>query len=227
MVNRQVEGIIIASTQKNKKQIESLKQEKFPFVLIDRFYPDCDTDYVMVDNSDGTKKAVEHLLGLGRKKLGFVTLNSELEVMDQRKSGFKNTLQDAGLPFEDNMVQEIDRDDYVQETKSAIETLVSYPSSVDAIVFATHFLAAEGLRQLKKVGIRVPQDVAIISFGELSAFDLVDPPITAIKLPTAAIGNTAFDMLMNRIKTKEPSHHHEKRQLNTSLEIRRSCGTLN
>ena len=75
MLNRQVEGLIIASTQQNQKEIRSLKNGNFPFVLFDRHYPESETDYVVVDNFGGSRIATEHLLNLGRRKIGFVTLN--------------------------------------------------------------------------------------------------------------------------------------------------------
>ncbi|MGB3151124.1 MAG: substrate-binding domain-containing protein, partial [Maribacter sp.] len=71
----------------------------------------------------------------------------------------------------------------------------------------------------------VPQEVAIVSFDELSAFDLVDPPITAIIQPVADIGNLALDILMTKIEGTN-TKISDKRILEPRLAIRRSCGSI-
>lgn len=226
MLNRQVDGLIIASTQKNREDIQFLKRNNFPFVLIDRHYPEIETDSVVVDNFGGTSAATEHLLNLGRRKIGFVTLKSDLEAMKQRLLGYQHTLQKHGIPLKKEWVKKVKFNNYQEEVKSAIADLCTDPNAVDAIVFSTHYLTAIGLRELKKNNVNVPHQVAIVSFDELSAFDLVDPPITAIIQPTADIGNLALKLLMNRIEGGDHYKEYNERILEPSLEIRKSCGSV-
>ena len=225
MLNRQVDGLIIASTQQNREEIQSLKANDFPFVLIDRHYPDSETDYVIVDNFEGTKKATAHLLSLGRRKIGFVTLKPGLEVIRQRLLGYQKALEIFGIEPIDELVHEVSRENYEEETVNGIKQLVQFPNAVDAIVFATHYLTAAGLRELKRLNIKVPQEVAIVSFDELEAFDLTDPAITAVTQPSADIGNVAVDILMDKIKGDAPLTQMG-RVLDIELAIRRSCGSV-
>ncbi|TWO34634.1 LacI family transcriptional regulator [Seonamhaeicola sediminis] len=223
MLNRQVDGLIIASTQKNKKEIEFLKKEKFPFVLFDRFYPEHDTDYVIVDNFYGTKKVTEHLLGLGRKHIGFVTLKPGLEPIAQRLQGYHNALQGHNIVANHDYVKEIKREEYFSEVEEALKDLVLCKQPVDAIVFSTHYLASQGLRVLKKLKVKVPDDVAIVSFDELSAFDIVEPPVTAVVQPVKEIGCSAIEILLSKI-AGEVQTKFQTKVLKTKLEIRGSCG---
>ncbi|UOY05881.1 LacI family transcriptional regulator [Muricauda sp. SCSIO 64092] len=225
MLNRQVDGLIIASTQQNREEIQSLKANNFPFVLIDRHYPDSETDYVIVDNFEGTKKATAHLLSLGRRKIGFVTLKPGLEVIRQRLLGYQKALEIFGIAPIDELVHEVSRENYKEETVNGIKQLVQFPNAVDAIVFATHYLTAAGLRELKRLNIKVPQEVAIVSFDELEAFDLTDPAITAVTQPAADIGNVAVDILMDKIRGDAPPTQMG-RVLDIELAIRRSCGSV-
>ena len=225
MLNRQVEGLIIASTQQNLKEIQALKAGNFPFVLIDRHYPESDTDYVVVDNFGGFKIATEHLLSLGRRRTGLVTLKPGLEAIRQRLLGYQDALNSFNIKPTKELVKELSSENYKEEMNLAIEELLKLPNAVDSIVFSTHYLTALGLRELKKFGIKVPQEVAIVSFEELSAFDLVDPPITSVIQPAADIGNFAVDILMNKIEGNNPTMN-DRRVLDTKLEIRRSCGTI-
>lgn len=225
MLNRQVEGLIIASTQQNQKEIKSLKKNDFPFVLIDRHYPETLTNYIVVDNFNGTKILTEHLLKLGRRKIGLITLKPGLEAIRQRLLGYQAALQNQGIKPVPAWVKELDKDHYPHEMKQAIKDLWSYPDSVDAIVFSTHYLTALGLRELKKFSIKVPQEIAIVSFDELSAFDLVDPPITSVTQPVAEMGNRALEMLMNKITGKNKQIFKEE-VLQTTLIVRKSCGAI-
>ncbi len=223
MLNRQVDGLIIASTQQNQKDIELLKQMNFPFVLIDRHYPEIETNCVIVDNYDGVKKATQHLLHLGRRKIGFISLKSELEALKQRLNGYKDALLEKEITS--NFVKELSSNNYKIEMKEAIGELIRFPNSVDSIVFSTHYLTALGLRELKNYGIKVPHEVAIVSFDELSAFDLVDPPITSLIQPVNKIGDFAVEILLDTIENRNSSVH-KKKVLKTKFVIRRSCGSI-
>ena len=225
MLNRQVEGLIIASTQQNQKEIQLLKKDNFPFVLVDRHYPESESDHVVVDNFNGTKMAPEHRLNLGRRKIGFVTIKPGLEAIKQRLLGYQETLQNFDIKSGKEFVKELNPESYEEEMNAAIGELLRFPNVVDSIVFSTHYLTAIGLRELKKFNIKVPQEVAIVSFDEMSAFDLVDPPITSVIQPVADIGKIAVDILMNRIERKD-SAMYDRRTLETKLTIRRSCGSI-
>ena len=223
MLNRQVDGLIIASTQKNAKDILKLRDSKFPFVLIDRHYPDIKTNYVIVDNLGGVKYMTQHLLKNRRTNIGFISIKSQLDAMLQRRLGYELALTENGFEINAEIIKELDLFNYQVEMKKAIKDMVKGSNALDAIVFTTHYLAASGLRELKLLDIKVPNEVAIISFDELGAFDLVDPPITASKQPVDAIGNEAVEILVNEIENKNIKIEN-KRVLKTELLVRKSCG---
>lgn len=224
MLNRQVDGLIIATTQQNEKDIQKLKNTKIPFVLIDRHYPDIDTNFVIVDNYGGIKNVTQHLLKIGKKKIGFVTIKPKLDAMEQRLFGYQDAIKSAGIKVKKEYIKELCPVDYQQEMKQAIYDLVKLSDSVDAIVFSTHYLTASGLRELKLLNCKLPQEVAIVSFDELSAFDLVDPPITSVIQPVSKIGKYAVEILVSEIEGKE-IEFDKKTVLSTELIIRKSCGT--
>lgn len=223
MMNRQVDGLIIASTQQNEKDIQQLKKTKFPFVLIDRHYPEIDTNFVIVDNYDGIKNVTQHLLNLGRKKIAYVSIEPKLDAIKQRLYGYLDALKSNNIQIKKEYIKEINPIYYQQEIKQAIKELVQAPNSVDAIVFSTHYLTASGLRELRLLDCKVPDDVAIVSFDELSAFDLTAPAITAIIQPVEDIGNFAVEILLDEIKNKK-SNRGNKKKLIPGLVIRKSCG---
>jgi LacI family transcriptional regulator len=223
MLNRQVDGLIIASTQKNQEDIEELNRSKYPFVLIDRHYPDLATNYVIVDNRRGTAQMTRHLLKQGRQRIGLVSIESGLEAMHQRQLGYEKALRDAGLEDGAETVKLLSPFEYESEMKEAIRSMLHGPRAVDGLVFTTHYLAASGLRALKALGVKVPGEVALISFDELGAFDLVEPPITANQQPVEDIGRLAVEILVHEIGRKGAGMD-KQRVLPTQLLIRKSCG---
>lgn len=224
MLDRQVDGLIIASSQKNQDDIRRLKNNNFPFVLVDRHYPEIETNFVGVDNAGGIANMVDHLVRSGRKKIGFITLKCGLEVIRERLEGYWQTMDKHELPVQQGFVHEIDQDHIEDEMLQAIKSIVQFPTSVEGIVFSTHYLAAAGLRELHKLNIRIPLDVAMISFGQMSAFDLTEPPITSVIQPTDQIGDQAVDILLQNMK--EDSSSLRNIRLDTEFVVRKSCGTI-
>lgn len=222
MLDRQVDGLIIASSQKNNDDILRLKRSNTPFVLIDRRYPEIETNFVGVDNFEGIASAVEQLIHTGRKRIAFITLKPGLVAIQERLEGYTQTLGKHRMFVGQEFVHEVDYQNIETDMPLIIKELVKLPGNVDSIVFATHFLAAEGLRELKKLHIRIPEEVALISFGQMSAFDLIEPPMTSVIQPTDELGKKAVDLLVRNIKNG--AQNTEKTLLKTCLLIRDSCG---
>ncbi len=222
MLDRQVEGLIIASTQRNDEDMLELQRMNFPFVLIDRHYPTINTDYVIVDNKGGVEKAVNHLVQHGMSKIGFVTLKPKLDAIKNRILGYKNGLLANDLALNPDYIQDLSIDNYEVEMEQAIANLTRCKEPVDSIVFATHFLTTFGLRALRASQIRVPDDVKIISYDQFSAFDLLEPPITVVTQPVMDMGDKAVDILLAKLQSKST----DKKQLvlDTGFIERKSCG---
>ena len=224
MISRGVDGLIIASSQKNEDDISKLKESKFPFVLIERYYPELKTNFVGEDNKGGVESAVNQLIKTGRRRIGFVTLKSELEAMRNRLKGYKKIMQQNKIEIEDGFLREFNYEYSESEMLEVVKEMVQYPVNVEGIVFSTHYLAASGMRALKKLNIRIPMDVAIISFGQMNAFDLIEPPITSIIQPVDELGDKAVEMLLDILEGKELNNKNII--LKNNLEVRKSCGTL-
>jgi LacI family transcriptional regulator len=224
MLSRGVDGLIIASSQKNQEDILNLKNSLFPFVLIDRNYPELETNYVGEDNEGGASQATIQLVKTGRKRIGFITLNTALDVLHQRLAGYELSMKQNGLPLKDLWIRELDYEYTESDMHTHIKSMVQASSCVEGIVFATHFLAASGIRALKKLNLRVPEDVALVSFGQMNAFDITDPPITSIVQPVDELGDRAVEILLQHLDGE--TSDLRRVILNNRLEIRKSCGNI-
>jgi LacI family transcriptional regulator len=222
MISRGVDGLIIASSQKNQEDMLKLKEGKFPFVLIDRFYTELETNFVGEDNHGGAFQATKQLLKTGRKRIGFVTLKDDLKVLHERLDGYRFCMKEHDLPVENTWIGTLNYEYAESEMRQQIQSLVSAPANLEGIVFATHFLAASGIRAMKELQVRIPEDLALVSFGQMSAFDLVEPPVTSIVQPVDDLGDSAVDILLDNLggEITEP----RRVILNNRLIIRKSCG---
>lgn len=226
LIERQVDGLIISTTQKNNKDLNFLKKNGFPFVLIDRYQPKIDTNYVIVNNEIAAKNAVEHLIHLGNKKIGYLTITpSHISTIKDRTEGYKAALKENGIRYDSKLVREVNFNNINEDVKNGLKYLLKAPHSVNAIFTANNNIAVACLASLKEMNIKIPQDIALVSFDDIDAFKLCYPPVTAISQPIAEMGEKTVAILIDNINA-DKEFKYKKAQLSTTLEIRRSCGNF-
>jgi LacI family transcriptional regulator len=93
----QVDGFIISPPKNSEDQIRALAKGSVPFVLIDRYFPEIDCNYIVVDNFDAAYNATKHLLSMGRKRIANITVNLDLVNMIERAAGYRQALMDAAI----------------------------------------------------------------------------------------------------------------------------------
>jgi LacI family transcriptional regulator len=201
MLNRQVDGLIMAPADGSSQQIKKLVKEYIPFVFIDRYFPDISTNHVVLDNYEATYNAVNYLISHGRKNICLIIYKTLAVHMQQRILGYKNAMKDNEL--EDNiMVKEIPRKSYFQvktDTEKIMDELIS-EKKMDAFLFAANALSISGLYAIRKHNIKVPDELAVIGFDGHEVFDFFEPPIAYIKQPLEEMGTEAVRILVEQIK---------------------------
>ncbi|MFL5752677.1 MAG: LacI family DNA-binding transcriptional regulator [Bacteroidia bacterium] len=217
------DGVIVSSTQKNSAYFSKLQKENTPFVLIDRYIPRLNANYVTVDNFNGAFAITEHLIRLGYKKIGMLTISPHfISTISDRVKGYKAALKKNNVPFNKKIVREIPFATAYESVDKEIRELTG-KGGVDALFVVNNNLAVYCLEVLNKIGLRIPQDVALTCFDDLEMFKFCDPSITAVAQPVEDIGHNAFELLLNQMKAKEKASVKQI-VLPTELIIRRSCG---
>jgi LacI family transcriptional regulator len=198
-VNRHVDGLIIAPAQATTDQILALQQQDFPFVLIDRYFPDCKTNHVALDDYKAAYTAVKHLIDRGYKRIGMISYDSQLFNLAERKRGYLAALKDNTIPHKKNWLRELGPLPVKLAVEKSLQELLSLSQPVDAILFASNTIALHGLKHINTMGIRVPEELAVVSFDETEAFDLFYAPLTYIKQPLQEMGQAATRILLESI----------------------------
>lgn len=220
MQNRQVDGLIIASTfvQNNCKILDQMHAQGFPFVLIDRYIPNTEFSSVVSDNEKGTMELVEHLVNQGRKKIALYSITpSHLTSITDRISGYKKALAKNNIPIDPQLIIEIpfDNTSILRESIDLLEQ-----KKVDAIITLNNSLAHICLKSCQEKGIKIPEDMALTSFDDVDWFDLVNPGITSVRQPIEAMGERSVQILIDKFKSKK--HLGKKEFLDVDLIIRKS-----
>ena len=218
--DRQVDGFIIAPSEGTADQIEFLKDNNIPLVLIDRDLPNVSASYVLTDNYGAVYTAVQHLLERGHRKIGMVASNIKLNHMHDRIKAYRTALEDNGIDFKEHWLQRIQYKDVKSEIDHAIEELLLIDEPVTAVLFATNTMGLNGLRKINNMDIKVPDDLSIVCFDESEAFDLFYCPITYIRQPVNEISEVSVNMLIDQIESKNRAV--KKNIVKSELIIRRS-----
>jgi LacI family transcriptional regulator len=198
LVDRQVDGLIIVPVEHCNKQIEELTRQRFPFVLIDRILPGVDANMITVHNEQMAYFCTGHLLRKRFNRIGFISYQSGLLNLADRKKGYLCAVDEMGMS-DPKLIRELPNLNRDEEVKVAIDELLALSPSCDAILFATDSLAVSGLRYLNTRGIRVPDQLGVLSFDGAEAFELYRCPITHGQQPLDRIARLALRTLQRAI----------------------------
>jgi len=200
LLNRQVDGLIIAATTHTEEQIECLLQQHVPFVLVDRYFPALETNYVVLDNHRAAFMATSYLLDCGYTKIGLITHHSDLFHMQERVRGYKDAMEQHGCAILKYYIQEADATELKKTVEQSVDKLLSSPSKVDAILFTNNLVAIYAVKYIHSKGIKIPDDLALVCFDEIDAMDFFYAPLTYLRQPMQQIGREATRILLDAIK---------------------------
>lgn len=201
-ISRQVDGIIIAAPEAGESQIIHLKEQKVPFILIDRIFPSIDQlSVVSIDNFKASYQVAEHLVEQGYENIGMITLASNLIHMKERLKGFLAGMNELSTSKANNII-EIDENLLGEKIEEDVLKLFKQKDPIDAIYFSTNKIAIEGLAVLIKHKDSLPQNIGIVCFDEADAYKIFHKSLTYVKQPLLEIGQTAVKYLLDVIEGK-------------------------
>jgi LacI family transcriptional regulator len=203
LLNRQVDGLILLSPADSESQLLELQKQEIPFVLVDRYFPDLDTNLVCLDNYAATYEAVKHLASNNRERIGMINYDAPLFHMQERKRGYLEAIKNCNLPFDKKYLVEVNIKNDEKEIQQAVESLLSLESTIDALILASNTLTVSALRFIKNLPLKVPEDLAIVGFDETDLFDFFYSPLSYIRQPLQLMGETATNILIDCINNNK------------------------
>lgn len=197
VLSQRVDGLIVSGPRTDDEELVALVRDGFPIILQGSL-PSLDAPSVDVDNRAGARIAVEHLLGLGHRRIACIT-NAPLAytAAADRLAGYRDALEAAGIPADPELVVEGDFD--AASGRAAMSGLLAVAPDVTAAFVASDIVAFGALRALREAGRRVPADVSVVGFDDIPLARHFDPPLTTIRLPARDLGAAAGRALVERL----------------------------
>ncbi|WP_428232134.1 LacI family DNA-binding transcriptional regulator [Flavobacterium sp.] len=198
LLQANVDGFIITPTENLEESIDLLLKLKKPVVLIDRYFPGQRVSHVVMDNYEASNSATKFLISKGYKNIALVNNKSEMIQMKLREDGCRDALKEAGI-YDKSLVLHMD---YYSNEETRIATVVSFfekNPNIDAVLFLTNYMGLAGLQAFKGMGIRIPEDISVISFDDHDSFKLHTPAITVIAQPIEDIAIKSIQLLMSQM----------------------------
>ncbi|MDF2961626.1 MAG: hypothetical protein K0S39_3361 [Paenibacillus sp.] len=198
---RGVDGVFLILNREEKKktdQINELQQSGIPCVTVNFHLEGDRCSYVESNNRQGTKDAVSHLIDLGHRRIGFIGGDTYGKAGVDRVNGYRDALDEAGIPFDPDLV------DFGYFTESgAVEAaarLFKRSKNISALFIASDSMAFTVIKTLKERGLKVPEDVSIVGWGDHKESARFDPPLTTIRLERYEQGRLATELLIQMIE---------------------------
>ncbi|NQT25312.1 substrate-binding domain-containing protein [candidate division KSB1 bacterium] len=217
-----IDGLLVSVSQNTKKtdHFQRVLDESIPLVFFDRVCQNLNTSYVVVDDFDGAFKATEHLILSGYKQIAHIGGPQFISNMKNRYKGYQAALKKYEFPFQQELVVfgNLDED----SGTIGMKTLLKLSKNPDAVFAVNDPVAIGALFQIKKAGLNIHDDIALVGFSDNPIAALIDPPLTTVAQPRYEIGRIAAKMLIDQINNNSMSSPPIERVLKTKLIIRQS-----
>lgn len=195
LMEKQVDGFVIAPIGTDPEEIDSVRASNVPFVLINRIFPSADDPSVIVDNEEGSYRITKHLLELGHRSVGMICGPKAFYTTQRRLKGYVRAFKELRIPVKKNLIS-YSKLDINECYKKTCDLLMQHDRPT--AIFATNNVLLTGtLWALRERKMRIPQEMSLVAFS----FDdtpwplILDPPLTIMSQPTFRIGWEAAKML--------------------------------
>jgi LacI family transcriptional regulator, galactose operon repressor len=197
LLDRMVDGLIIAPAGDDANLKRILGGTDIPVVLIDRICDGIDTDAVILNNQPAVMEAITYLLGLGHRRIGYISGALDTSTGRERLAGYRSALKAAGVAFEDDLMR-LGNFREADAYRGACE-LLTLPDRPTAIFAANNLMVIGVLKAIRDLALFCPEDISVACFDDFPWADVLRPQLTAIAQPVQEIGELAARLLLGRL----------------------------
>ena len=220
---KEVEGVVFLSTSDYRDDGALIQlADSVPVVTVNRSGSGGTFDRITWDNMGGMSSAIRHLHGLGHRRIGFLRGPAERQGSEERYQGYRFGLAECGLEYVDELVALADYTAGPDDWHRGAEALLAMASRPTAILASDDSVAAVVIKSAQERGLRVPDDVAVVGVDDQPFAPLLNPGLTTVKLPILEAGQSAIELLTDRLRGDRSSP--KRVVLPMELVVRDSCG---
>ena len=219
LADHRADGIIVATraSKSANERLAELIESGIPISLIGRDFRHPHADLVMADNLKGGYEATCHLIENGHKRIGFIGVSLTDGVRLRRFQGYLEALKDNGLPVEDRLIvggREVGEQMPGYSTEEmgydGMMKLLELKSRPTAVFARNDFTAMGALNAIKRAGLRIPEDIALVGYDDIPLALHTSPTLTTVRQPTREQGRCAAEFLLRRIEGDHEQPRAEK-----------------
>jgi LacI family transcriptional regulator len=170
-----------------------------PVVILNRDYPGLQADRVVSDNLEGSYQAVRHLLKAGHRRIGIIAGQRDNIVSAQRLQGYERALTERQLKCEEKLIKEGHFSDAHTGYRATMK-LLTIKNRPSALFICNVRLTMGALKAIHELGIKIPSELALVSFDDEEWFESVRPRISGVAQPAYDLGSLAANLVVDRIK---------------------------
>ncbi len=216
---RLLDAIAITPSASDAAHLKQLAVGGMPLVFVDRRLPGVRAPAVRTDNANAAEQAVRHLVRLGHRDIAMISGPPSFETAAERVAGFRAACRQTGIRIRRSCL----RQGYlgIEGGHKAMREILALRPRPTAVFSFNNLLTVGALGALREDKVRVPTELSLLTFDDMSLFPYVDPPITAIAQPGYQMGQQTAYLLLKTLENPAATHHDVV--LPTDLRIRMSC----
>ncbi|GGH06221.1 LacI family DNA-binding transcriptional regulator [Silvibacterium dinghuense] len=222
LLRHRADGFILAPGNSQSQVLRTLlKRVQVPVVTLDRPMEGMPIPAVVADNFAGARMATRHLIDHGYRRIACLTGEPTLYTLHERIKGYQKEIETAGL----EMILDASIKDY-RSAEYAVESVLAAPNPPDALLTLKNSTTIFVFEALQKLGISVPERVALLGYDDFELAATVRPSISVVQQPIEALGRTAAELLFSRMLDGAGAEKDRGKmvELHTRLIPRASCG---
>jgi len=196
---RRVDGVIMANSFLKDPTVRWPRHQGVPYVLVNRFSDESHDAFVGSDDLVGGRLATEHLVELGHRRIGHLAGKPTVSTGVMRRRGYLVALADRGIAADPRLVVE---SGYTEEGGArAAERLLALPDRPTGIFAVTDMTAVGAFGAARRMGLRIPEDVAIVGYNDIPLAGRLVPGLTTVHVPIHEFGSAAARLLLEQIES--------------------------
>lgn len=223
LIKRRVDGIVLVSSLLEDEDVELIKKQGIPVVLIGENRNISDVSIVRIDCQGAAYKAVRHLIDIGYRDIAIIYGDTP-EIENMRKlEGYRHALSEEGIPDREELI--LVAPNTVEGGYIAAKKLIDMEKRPRAIFASSDLLAFGVIDAMKDFGLKVPEEIAVMGFDNIRMSNLIEPKLTTVEKPMHKMGVLGARLLFDLMDSKEEEDSANREiLLQSKLKIRKSCG---
>jgi len=218
-----VDGLILLAADVEITRLLVNLPSDIPLVLLNADPHDSPYDTLIIDNYGGARAVVEHLLGLGHRRIGLIRGAERNHDARERTRGYVDAMREAGMVIDPSHI--VTGDFTESGGHRAARELLAVSERPTAVFASNDSMAIGALSAAEDAGLEVPEDLAVVGFDDVPIAQYVSPPLTTVRVAIAELGSRAVSRLLTSLQVEQTAVVREV--LRTEVVVRRSCGASN